>query len=61
MYTECGRHSNKWLFGGLSFTGIAKWAWGLKDYLWERKEKEEVGIEGRKREVSVVWNEVEGR
>jgi hypothetical protein len=34
------------LFGGLSFAGIARWAWGLKDYLWGRKEKEEVGIEG---------------
>ncbi len=23
-YTECGRHSNDWLFGGISFTEIGK-------------------------------------
>jgi len=24
VYTECGRHSNDWLFGGLSVTGVVK-------------------------------------
>lgn len=50
IYTECGRHSNEWLFGGLSLADIAGWAWGLKDYLLGRKGEEEVEIEEEERE-----------
>jgi len=31
VYTECGRHSDDWLFGGFSVSGTVK-------MLWERKE-----------------------
>ncbi|KAA8566013.1 hypothetical protein EYC84_009813 [Monilinia fructicola] len=27
VYTECGRHSNDWLFGGLSLSGVVKKIW----------------------------------
>lgn len=31
-YTECGRHSDEWLFGGLSFDSFKK--------VWERDKKQ---------------------
>ncbi|KAH8816315.1 hypothetical protein F5884DRAFT_852758 [Xylogone sp. PMI_703] len=27
IYTQCGRHSNEWLFGGLSFSGTVRRIW----------------------------------
>jgi hypothetical protein len=30
-YSECGRHSDEWLFGGLSFDSIKK--------VWDRDKK----------------------
>ncbi|KAI9645095.1 hypothetical protein NHQ30_005829 [Ciborinia camelliae] len=27
VYTECGRHSNDWLFGGFSVSGVVKKIW----------------------------------
>lgn len=33
VYTECGRHSNEWLFGGFSLRKTAK-------KLWNRDKKE---------------------
>ncbi|KAF8860893.1 hypothetical protein BDZ45DRAFT_292243 [Acephala macrosclerotiorum] len=28
VHTECGRHSDDWLFGGLSLSDIARWLFG---------------------------------
>jgi len=33
VYTECGRHSDDWLFGGWSVSGAVK-------KIWERERKE---------------------
>jgi hypothetical protein len=31
VYTECGRHSDDWLFGGFSVAGVAKKIWNKKE------------------------------
>jgi len=31
VYTECGRHSNDWLFGGFSVAGVVKKFWEKKE------------------------------
>lgn len=31
VYTECGRHSDDWLFGGFSVAGAVKKLWDKKE------------------------------
>jgi hypothetical protein len=31
VYTECGRHSDDWLFGGFSVSGTMKMLWDKKE------------------------------
>ena len=44
LYTDCGRHSNEWLFSG--WGDLAKWALGSGE-----KEKEKEKEDGRGRRV----------